>query len=78
MYVRDDDIPQYVFDNVADIGIVGENEVMEKGKDVNIIERLGFAKCRLSLAVAQSVEYTGKKYFDGKRIATSYPKILSK
>ncbi len=78
LYIRDDDIPQYVFDGVADIGIVGENEVMEKGKDVKIIERLGFAKCRLSLAISQSVEYKGKEYFNGKRIATSYPKILKK
>jgi ATP phosphoribosyltransferase len=76
LFIRDDDIPQYVFDNAADIGIAGENEVMEKGRDVKIIERLGFAKCRLSLAVDQSVEYSGKEYFNGKKIATSYPKIL--
>lgn len=76
LFIRDDDIPQYVFDNAADIGIVGENVVMEKSRDVNIIERLGFAKCRLSLAVEQSVKYSGREYFNGKRIATSYPKIL--
>ncbi len=76
LYIRDDDIPQYVFDNVADIGIVGENEVMEKGREVDIVERLGFAKCRLSLAIPQSSKYGGKEYFNGKKIATSYPKIL--
>ncbi|UCH15039.1 MAG: ATP phosphoribosyltransferase [Bacteroidales bacterium] len=78
LYVRDDDIPQYVFDGVADIGIVGENVVLEKGKDVKIIERLGFAKCRLSLAIPQTEKYTGKDYFQGKRIATAYPRILQK
>ncbi len=78
LFVRDDDIPQYVFDGVADIGIVGENVVLEKGKDVRIIERLGFAKCRLSLAIPQSEKYTGINYFQGKRIATAYPGILRK
>lgn len=78
LYVRDDDIPQYVCDGVADIGIVGENVVLEKEKDIKIIERLGFARCRLSLAVPQSEEYSGKDYFQGKRIATSYPRILKK
>ncbi len=76
LYLRDDDIPQYVSDAVADIGIVGENEVIEKGKQVNIVERLGFARCRLSLAIPQSEEYSGKSYFNGKKIATSYPRIL--
>jgi ATP phosphoribosyltransferase len=76
LYLRDDDIPQYVSDAVADIGIVGENEVIEKGKKVDIIERLGFARCRMSLAIPQSEEYSGKSYFNGKRIATSYPRIL--
>ena len=78
LYVRDDDIPQYVHDGVADIGIVGENMVLEKNKDIRIIERLGFARCRLSLAIPQSEKYTGKDYFQGKRIATSYPRILKK
>ncbi len=78
LYVRDDDIPQYVCDGVADIGIVGENVVLEKDKDIKIIERLGFARCRLSLAIPQSEKYTGKDYFQGKRIATSYPRILKK
>ncbi len=77
LYLRDDDIPQYVTDNVADIGIVGENVVLEKGVAVETIKRLGFSKCRLSLAVPKSVEYRGVEYFNGKRIATSYPKILS-
>jgi ATP phosphoribosyltransferase len=78
LYLRDDDIPQYVADAVADIGIVGENEVMEKNRNVAIVERLGFAKCRLSLAIPQSEEYTGPGYFNGRRIATSYPHILGK
>jgi ATP phosphoribosyltransferase len=78
LYLRDDDIPQYVADAVADIGIVGENEVMEKNRNVEIVDRLGFARCRLSLAIPQSQEYTGLAYFNGRRIATSYPHILSK
>lgn len=78
LYLRDDDIPQYVADGVADIGIVGENEVLEKDKAVDIIKRLGFAKCRISLAIPQSVDYQGVEYFNGKRIATSYPHILKK
>ncbi|MFW5820233.1 MAG: ATP phosphoribosyltransferase [Bacteroidota bacterium] len=78
LYLRDDDIPQYVTDKVADIGIVGENVVEEKGSDVEIVKRLGFSKCRLSLAVPKNVDYQGINYFNGKRIATSYPKILSK
>jgi ATP phosphoribosyltransferase len=77
LFLRDDDIPQYVADGVADIGIVGENEVMEKKKAVDTIDRLGFGKCRLSLAIPQSQEYNGLSYFEGKRIATSYPQILS-
>jgi ATP phosphoribosyltransferase len=76
LYLRDDDIPQYVADGVADIGIVGENEVMEKSRDVDIIRKLGFAKCRMSLAISQEEEYTGIKWFNSKRIATSYPNIL--
>ena len=78
LYLRDDDIPQYVSDAVADIGIVGENEVMEKGKKVNVVERLGFARCRLSLAIPQSEQYTDISYFNGRKIATSYPVILQK
>jgi ATP phosphoribosyltransferase len=78
LYLRDDDIPQYVADAVADIGIVGENEVMEKNRNVKIVERLGFAKCRLSLAIPQSHDFAGLDYFNGRRIATSYPHILGK
>jgi len=76
LYLRDDDIPQYVSDGVADAGIVGENEVMERGKPVTIVKRLGFAKCRMSLAIPQDDEYTGLDWFSHKRIATSYPNIL--
>lgn len=76
LFLRDDDIPQYVADGVADIGIVGENEVMEKGKPVSIIRRLGFARCRMSLAISQDEDYNGKQWFRGKRIASSYPNIL--
>lgn len=78
LFLRDDDIPQYVSDGVADIGIVGENEVMEKDKDVKLIKRLGFAKCRISLAIPQVEDYQGPAWFNGKRIATSYPGILRK
>lgn len=78
LYLRDDDIPQYVADGVADIGIVGENEVMEKNRKVEIVERLGFARCRLSLAIPQSDDYHALTYFNNKRIATSYPHILTK
>ena len=78
LFLRDDDIPQYVEDGVADIGIVGENVVMEKDKQVDIVERLNFAKCRLSLAIPREVEYTGVKWFDKKKIATSYPVILQR
>lgn len=77
LFLRDDDIPGYVADGVADIGIVGENVAVEKDKDVQVIKRLGFSKCRLSLAVPKSFEYKGKQQFNGMNIATSYPKILS-
>ncbi|MEJ5264900.1 MAG: ATP phosphoribosyltransferase [Bacteroidales bacterium] len=77
LYLRDDDIPQYVADGVTDVGIVGENVYVEKEKPVNIAERLGFSRCRLSLAVPKSVEYEGLQYFNNKKIATSYPNILS-
>lgn len=76
LFLRDDDIPQYVEQGVADIGILGENEVWEKEKDVAIVEKLGFGNCRLSLAIPKEEQYTGLDYFHGKRIATSYPKIL--
>ncbi len=76
LLLRDDDIPQYVSDGVADIGILGMNEVLEKKKDVKVIRNLGFSKCRLSIAVPKTVEYTGRNFLEGKRIATSYPAIL--
>lgn len=76
LFLRDDDIPQYVYDGVADIGIVGENEVAEKGYDVKIVEKLGFSRCKLSLAVPKEYDYSGINWFDGKRVATSYPRIL--
>lgn len=76
LFLRDDDIPQSVADGVADIGIVGENEYAEKKKKVVITKRLGFSKCRLSLAIPKEIEYTGISWFEGKVIATSYPEIL--
>lgn len=76
LFLRDDDIPQAVADQVADIGIVGENEMLEKQEDVKVVKRLGFSKCRLSLAIPKSEEYPGIKWFNGKKIATSYPVIL--
>ena len=75
-YLRDDDIPQYVAEGVADIGIVGENEYLEKQQPVEIINRPGFSKCRLSLAIRREEEYTGLEWFNGKKVATSYPVIL--
>jgi ATP phosphoribosyltransferase len=75
-YLRDDDIPQYVAEGVADIGILGENEVLEKNQEVEIINRLDFSKCRLSLAVKREIEYSDLTWFNGKKIATSYPVIL--
>ncbi len=77
LYLRDDDIPQTVAYGAADVGIVGENEVLEKKEPVEIVKRLGFSRCRLSLAVPQQVDYTGPKWFEGKKIATSYPGILT-
>ncbi|MBC6425811.1 MAG: ATP phosphoribosyltransferase [Ekhidna sp.] len=77
-YFRDDDIPQYVAEGVADIGIVGENEYLEKAEKVDIIKRPGFSRCRLSLAVKREEEYPGLEWFEGKKIATSYPVILGK
>ncbi len=75
-YLRDDDIPQYVAEGVADIGIVGENEFLEKAEQVDIINRPGFSRCRLSLAIMREEEYSGLHWFEGKKIATSYPVIL--
>ncbi len=78
LFLRDDDIPQAVATGVADIGIVGENEFIEKGEKATIIKRLGFSKCRLSLAIPKDEEYNNIKWFNNKKIATSYPKILEK
>lgn len=77
LFLRDDDIPQYVADKVADIGIVGQNVVAEKQKDVKAIEKLGFGKCQLSIAIPKDKKYGGIKSLQGKRIATSYTTILT-
>lgn len=76
LFLRDDDIPQYIEDNVADIGIVGENVLMEKNRKTSIISKLGFSKCRLSLAVLKNVHYNDRSFLNNKKIATSYPNIL--
>ena len=78
LYLRDDDIPQSVAGGVADVGVVGENEFMEREEDAKVVARLGFSKCRLSLAIPKEHNYTGLEWFNGKRIATSYPNILKK
>lgn len=78
LFLRDDDIPQYVEQGVADIGILGENEVWEKDKSVSVIKKLGFASCKLSLAIPKDEDYMGLSYFNNKKVATSYPRILSK
>ena len=78
LFLRDDDIPQTVATGVADLGIVGENEFMERAEDADIVKRLGFSKCRLSLAIPGDVDYPGVRWFEGKKIATSYPGILSR
>ena len=76
LFLRDDDIPQSVASGVADIGIVGENEFVERQEDADVIYRLGFSKCRLSLAIHKEEDYQGLSWFNGKKIATSYPGIL--
>ena len=76
LFLRDDDIPQSVAGGVADVGIVGENEFVERAEKADIIKRLGFSRCRLSLAIPKAVEYPGVEWFNGKKIATSYPGIL--
>lgn len=78
LFLRDDDIPQSVADGVADVGIVGENEFLEKDQDCEIVKRLGFSKCRMSLAIPKGDTYTDANFFNGKKIATSYPVILQK
>ena len=77
LFLRDDDIPQTVATGVADIGIVGENEFVEKNENAETVKRLGFSKCRLSLAMPKDIDYPGVEWFNGKKIATSYPAILS-
>lgn len=77
LYMRDDDIPQLVANGTATLGIVGLNEVVEKGYDLKIVEKLGFSRCRISLAIPKSVDYQDISWFEGKKIATSYPNILS-
>ncbi len=76
LYLRDDDIPQSVAGGVADLGIVGENEFVERAEDAVVVRRLGFSKCRLSLAIPKAIDYPGLTWFEGKKIATSYPNIL--
>lgn len=76
LYLRDDDIPQSVASGVADLGIVGQNEFEERAEDAEVVRPLGFSKCRLSLAVPKGCGYYGMKWFEGKKIATSYPNIL--
>src|SRR5262249_17801430 len=75
-FLRDDDIPQYIEDGVADIGIVGENVVYEKNRALDVVEKLGFARCRLSLAVTRGEQYDNVQWLEGKRIATSYPALV--
>ncbi len=76
LFLRDDDIPQYVEQGVADIGILGENEMWEKNKHVTVIKKLGFANCKLALAIPKDEVYTDLTYFNNKKVATSYPRIL--
>lgn len=76
LYLRDDDIPQVVANGTAALGVVGMNEVAERGCDVDVVAKLGFGGCRISLAIPKAEEYSGVEYFSGKRIATSYPNIL--
>ena len=78
LYLRDDDIPQSVATGVADIGVVGENEFVERGAEADIISRLGFSQCRLSLAIPKEADYKDLSWFEGKKIATSYPVILNR
>lgn len=78
LFLRDDDIPQTVSMGAADLGIVGYNEVAERGYDVDVLQNLGFGGCRISLAIPKTIQYEGLSYFNGKRIATSYPNVLRK
>ncbi|MBQ9559618.1 MAG: ATP phosphoribosyltransferase [Bacteroidaceae bacterium] len=76
LYLRDDDIPQSVATGVADLGIVGRNELEERGEDADVVRPLGFSRCRLSLAIPKDADYRGLTWFEGRKIATSYPAIL--
>ena len=78
LFLRDDDIPQTVASGVADLGIVGENEFYERREKAHVVRHLGFSKCRLSLAIPKDEKYEGIEWFQGKRIATSYPRILTR
>jgi ATP phosphoribosyltransferase len=78
LYLRNSDIPQYVSDGVVDIAIVGDNLLIEKGNDLEIVERLGFSKCRVSVAVPKTFDYDGLKSLQGKKIATSYPNTVQR
>lgn len=78
LYLRNSDIPQYLEDGVVDIAIVGENLLIEQNKEVNVLEKLGFSKCRLSLAIPKDIEIEGPSYFNGRKIATSYPNTVRK
>ena len=78
LFLRDDDIPQSVANGIADLGIVGENEFVERNEVAEIVKRLGFSKCRLSLAIPKDVDYPGLSWFEGRKIATSYPGILER
>ncbi len=77
LYLRNGDIPQYLRDGVVDIAIIGENVLIEKGRDINFKEKLGFSKCRVSLAIPKAITYNSIKDLDGKRIATSYPNTVN-
>ena len=77
LFLRDDDIPGYVEDGVADLGVIGENVLMEHIRQVDVVKELGFSKCRLSLAIPRNEEYSGIEYFQGKNIATSYPNLTN-
>ena len=78
LFLRDDDIPQSVANGIADLGIVGENEFVDRNEDAEIVKRLGFSKCRLSLAIPKDVDYPGLSWFEGRKVATSYPGILER
>lgn len=77
-YLRNSDIPQYIEDGVVDAGIIGENTILEKGNNIRVVQKLGFSKCRVSLAVTKEIKDPSLDFFNGKRIATSYPNTLNK